>query len=260
MSDVVILTGLADSRWTWRPVETALADAGTVLIADRIRHQTFPTLADEIVRVRDLVVGHRVGPPVVVAHSFGALIAEAYARRYPVAGLVLVDPSWDPDATGRGAVGAGLARAVFHGTGALGKALDATGLARHLGPAVWSLSLRSVALRRPGAGVVAASRSVYRRGETLVAAAAEELAFRDFAAALAKSRATTPAPEVPVVVLTAVGTDPKSRDSRYWIAAHRRLAALFPRGRHEIVRGAKHMMHIDRPEVIVREVNRLLAA
>lgn len=257
MTDIVILTGLADTRWTWRPVEAALAELGTVAIVDRTRHEKLPSLARETDRVAEVVAAHGMERPLVVAHSLGAFIGEAYARRYPVAGLLAVDPSWEPGARPRGAVGRGVVAALFGGVGGAGWLLDVTGAARWFGPLVWRLSLRSMALRHPDAGVSAAARAVYRRGETLVAAAAEELAFRDLAAELVEVRASHPEIAVPVVVLTAVGTSAVSADSRRWIERHRRLTALFPHGRHEIVRGAGHLVHVDRPEVIVRWIDRL---
>lgn len=256
---IVIVTGLGDTRWTWRPVETSLDGFGPVVVADRPRHDSLPTLAGETGALRELVVGHGLIRPFLVAHSFGAFIAEAYARRWPVSGLLLVDPSWDPGADSRGRVGRAVASGLFRAAVAGGHLLDATGLARRLGPVAWRLSVRAMALRRPSAGVAAAATSVYRRGETLAAAAAEELAFRDVAAALVALRSSVPVVEAPVVVLTAVGVSAESGDSRHWIASHRRLAALFSRGRHEIVRGSGHMVHIDRPEVIVRQVHRCLS-
>lgn len=255
MTDIVILTGLADTRWTWRPIEAALSELGQVVVVDRTRHETFPSLAGETAKLAELVAAHGMERPFVIAHSFGAFIAEAYARRNPVAGLLLVDPSWDPDATPRGAIGSAVVRTLFGGAEWGGRLLDVTGLARHLGPVLWSVSLRSMALRHPNAGVAAAAKSVYRRGETLVAAAAEELAYRDFAASLSQARTSFPKVDVPVVVLTAVGFSAVGRDSRVWIKRHRELAALFSQGRHEIVRGAKHMVHVDRPELIVRLVH-----
>jgi pimeloyl-ACP methyl ester carboxylesterase len=73
----------------------------------------------------------------------------------------------------------------------------------------------------------------------------------DEAAAIA---AITPPPNIPVVVISGAH-QPASE-----VAAHRRLAAASPGGRHLIAEKSGHWINFDEPEVIVDAVRTLIAA
>ncbi len=61
-------------------------------------------------------------------------------------------------------------------------------------------------------------------------------------------------PEIPVVVISG-GHQPPSE-----IAAHQRLAAVSPRGRHLVAEKSGHWINFDQPDVIVDAVRTLVAA
>jgi hypothetical protein len=273
MTAVLILTGLADSRWTWRPVAAALP-GHHVVIADRLQHRVFPTLAAEVARIghdlarvepvhgnagpRDATAPEAAGEatdrPILVAHSVAAFAAEAYARQHRLAGLVLVDPSCEPRGCPRGAIRSGAARAAFAASRRLAKLLDDTGTAGVLGPAMWRLAVRRRARTAPSPPVAAAARAEYRHGDVICAALAEELAYPEFAADLWRLRRRTAAPTIPVRVLTALAAEPPSAADRRWSLRHRLLAESFPAGRHMDVHRCGHLMQLDRPDAIVAAV------
>jgi pimeloyl-ACP methyl ester carboxylesterase len=83
-------------------------------------------------------------------------------------------------------------------------------------------------------------------------AMAEYLRVLDDEAAVIAAIASPPG--VPVVVISG-GHQPPSE-----IAAHRRLAAASPQGRHLTATGSGHWINFDEPEVIVEAVRTLIPA
>ncbi len=98
---VVFESGLASSSLNWIPVQTAVSEGTCAISYDRAgigwsdEVRDGRTIASIVSDLQALLgaAGHRP-PYVLVGHSFGGLLARAYAslRREEVAGLVLVDP------------------------------------------------------------------------------------------------------------------------------------------------------------------------
>jgi pimeloyl-ACP methyl ester carboxylesterase len=95
---------------------------------------------------------------------------------------------------------------------------------------------------------------VYRRGSVAASAYAEWLAYRDWAADLARLRRSTPAPAVPTVVLTALGRIRGDRGRRRWRSAHARLTAMFPDASQVVLPDSGHLVGFDRPDAIADAV------
>jgi len=106
---VVLEAGLAATSLSWRLVQDQISTFTRVVTYDRAGlgfsepDPAPPTLARQVDYLRALLRDAGEPPPyVLVAHSFGALIAQSYARRYrdETLGLVLVDPlrpeEWSP--------------------------------------------------------------------------------------------------------------------------------------------------------------------
>lgn len=98
---LVMITGLGSGQATWAPVLEGLLRHARVFTYDRPGYcesdaappgpRDAVTMADELHRLLETT---QVAPPyVLVGHSLGGLVAEAYAARYPdqIAGLVFDD-------------------------------------------------------------------------------------------------------------------------------------------------------------------------
>jgi pimeloyl-ACP methyl ester carboxylesterase len=98
---VVFEAGLAASSLSWARVQPLVAEFASAVSYDRagfgwsgvsLRDASLTDLLDDLLSVVEWAGGD--APVVLVAHSFGALLALGFAQRHPerVAGLVLVDP------------------------------------------------------------------------------------------------------------------------------------------------------------------------
>ncbi|MDQ1246425.1 MAG: hypothetical protein QG597_793 [Actinomycetota bacterium] len=97
---VVFCNGLGMPLELWQPVIDLLPADRAFVAFDRPAHSPYTgedldSQLDEI----DDVLGDVIGPLVLVGHSYGGVLAEAYARHRPlrVCGLVLVDPALPAD-------------------------------------------------------------------------------------------------------------------------------------------------------------------
>ncbi|MEH0846093.1 alpha/beta hydrolase [Micromonospora sp. CPCC 205711] len=254
---VLLCAGMGDGVGTWDAVAPLLGAAGwRVARLDRPGLGALPddgaapTLAGEVARIDAGVAG--LGRPVLVAHSAAALPAEAYARLHPgrLAGLVLVDPSVVVEQPAWVRVARWSAGAVAGRASALGGFLDRSGLAVRVGPWAWERAVRRMSVRPPDRAL----GLPYASGSALARVLVEWLAYPSMAAELVEVRRRTAAPALPVRVLTALGdvTAPAGRTA--WRGGHDRLAGSFPAGRHEVFRDARHLLHSDHPEVVVRAV------
>ena len=252
---LLLASGLGGAWFDWDPTVDLLDQDHRVVVFDfpglgrsPAAHAP-PSLRRNVRIMADLAA--RVGPPVtLLAHSMGAFPAEALARLRPdlLNGLVLVDPSHERSPSGL-RLSAGLAPFAR----ALGLVLDATRLARVTGPALRRLVLHftSDGEDRVPARTV---RQVYGRGTVLATVLIENFAYGEMAADLHALRDRRPFPDLPLVVLTALGDGGPS-----WAEGHRGLAALSPRGRQVVLPRAKHMLQLDRPDVIAAAVAEVLA-
>ena len=95
---VVLEAGIAASSLSWRPLQQELAQFTRVISYDRAglgwshpaaRLRSLDELVAEL-----HTVSSGVAPFILVGHSFGGLIARAYAAQHPesLAGIVLIDP------------------------------------------------------------------------------------------------------------------------------------------------------------------------
>ncbi|MEU8797187.1 alpha/beta hydrolase [Spirillospora sp. NPDC048819] len=259
---LLLTAGLGGAWFDWVPTVELLRDEYRVTVFDRPglglspAGNARPTLRRDVANLEALA--ERAGRPVIVlAHSMAAFHAEALARLRPglVRGMVLVDPSYerDPHAAVRlGAVLTPLATAT-------GAVLGATRLAKVAGPCGRRLILRKTSRRDEAVpdGVV---RSVYGRGTVIGTVIAEELAYREMAADLARLRERRPFPPVPLVVVTALGDVEDPDKKREWAEGHARLAAMSPRGSRAELPDALHMVPLDRPDALADAVAELRRA
>ncbi|WP_412542101.1 alpha/beta fold hydrolase [Longispora sp. K20-0274] len=247
---VLMVSGLGEAWFDWDAVAARL-DTRVVRYDRPGLGLSLPesgpvTLAAEVDRLAE------VGPAraVVVAHSFGAFFAEGFARRYPerVVGLVLVDPSCEPAATRRAGWWSRLLR-----VGPPVTSLLTAGLAPALGPWARNRAVRAQTVAGTAPGDREQVRAVFGSARVLGTAVKELLSYRDVAADLLALRAATAFPAVPVVVLTALGDVADPAEAAEWRDGHAALAALLG-GRQEVLADARHMLQVDRPELVVAAI------
>jgi poly(3-hydroxyoctanoate) depolymerase len=246
---VVLLGGVGVPSYEWDFVADLLPDLALVRL-DRPGlmgspwPDELPRLAAEVDTLEGLL--ENVGAAIVVAHSMASFHAEALVRQRPdlVVGLVLVDGSVEmtPRQSGsrrwlwlarlvRGAMAVPLLR------------LPASYLQRLL---VVAQSHRR--LSEPVAPVV---RRTFRDPETIASVLAEQAAYADQAWDLARLRETSAWPEVPTILLTAAAV----RGGR-WIAKQAQLARVL-KARHVVVKDSRHLIMIDRPDMVAQAVRAL---
>ena len=271
---VVLESGVGDIGITWAGVLPEIAGFTRVCAYDRAglgwsdasrRPRTAAVMVEEL---RALLSGAGVAPPyVLVAQSFGALPATLLAstHRDVVAGMVLVDPA-HPDQIERAPQAVRDAyRRMARMIGpmfTLPRALAASG--------VYALRPGMVPMMGGGPIPEAVGEERYR---ALLARGAG--GFRTLTAEmehLEESRAQVraamgPLGDLPLVVLSAgeeaplpVPEEARQANAVVWRELHRELAALSSRGRVEVVDGSGHMIHHERPEVVVGAIREVVEA
>lgn len=258
---LLLSSGLGGAWFDWQPTIDRLRAGHRVICFDRPglgaspagSGSTAPSLRAEADLLAALAAW--AGAPVIVlAHSLAAFHAEALVRLEPalVAGLVLVDPSCEGGTGTRRRPSAATAAMSAAGRFA-GTLTGVTGLARVIGPWARSRILRQVSRR---GDVVPSSvvRSVYGRGDVIGTVLVEYAAYQGMAADLAELRTRRPFPEVPLVVLTALGDVRDPEKARSWAACHARLAGMSPPGRQVELPGCRHMIQLDRPDAVATAV------
>ncbi|MFI0452414.1 alpha/beta fold hydrolase [Actinomadura sp. 6N118] len=263
---LLLSSGLGGAWFDWQPSVDLLEGRCRVHNFDRPGLGLSPLAASPPSLRREVAIlaglaeralAESAGVPVtVVAHSMAGFHAEALARLHPelVRGLVLVDPSCERDPRARFR----LTAMVDPAAKALGAALGFTRLSKIVGPAGRRLVMRCTSDR--GEPVPAETvRSVYGRGTVIGTVLSEEFAYREMAEDLDRLRERRPFPAIPLVVLTALGDPGQSEDEREkWREGHRRLAEMSPYGSHVVLPGARHMVHLDRPEAVADAVTAVL--
>ncbi|WP_433466858.1 alpha/beta fold hydrolase [Spirillospora sp. CA-128828] len=253
---LLLSSGLGGAWFDWTPAVALLRDEYRVTVFDRPGLGLSPAAVAPPSLRRDTAImealAERTGRPVtVLAHSMAAFHAEALARLRPelVRGMVLVDPSYERDPHVRVRVAAALTPLAT----ATGAFLGATRLAKAAGPLGRRLVLKHTS-RRDEAVPEDVVRSVYGRGTVIGAVIAEELAYREEAADLARLRERRPFPPVPLTVVTALGDVEKPDKKREWSEDHEHLARMSPRGGRIELPDALHMVPLDRPDVVADAV------
>lgn len=267
---VLFVQGLAGAWFEWDPVVPLLAGDHRLVRFDRPGlgwsqqeagrdgrplPQSLAGEAERLGRVLD-AVGIAPGEKVfVVAHSYGAFHAEAFARLHPerIAGIVFVDASAEPDITpAPGGPGRAFGQAVVRGTGMLG-------LNQVLGPAVRRLVYQAASTthRDPDPEL---GRAVYRSSRVAAAVVNELWSYRPCAVELLELRCERPFPEVLVQVLVAAAgaaRDGAGRQARRWVERQRDFAGLFPGAEVVELPDAKHLIAADRPDAVATAVRSL---
>lgn len=217
-----------------------------------------------------LLKGAEVSDPLVlVGHSIGGSYVRTYTGRYgdQVAGLVMVDPS-QPDQVARLGKVSGIdvnpkqASKLMHAATAFGW----TGIVRFLASRSVLPKLRTDAETKMLDDAMAKKFAYF---STSVKGATSELDGND--RTVAQARAVRSFGNRPLIVLTAMAPftpeqlkalrlkpEQGARFKEEWKTLHSEQAAFSTRGRQQLVPDATHFIQVDRPEVVVAAVRRVV--
>jgi pimeloyl-ACP methyl ester carboxylesterase len=270
---VIFEAGIAATSLSWKLVQPAVARFARTVTYDRAglgwseiasKPRTVWVLVDELRRA----IANIAGPRILVAHSFGALIAIAYAARYPteVSALVLVDPvgiaEWAAPSPAHRRT---LARGIF--LSQCGAVLARLGIVR------LALDLLSQGARRAPQLIARASsgpsgaaftermvgeiRKLPREIWPMIQAHwCDPKCFDTMtrylrtllenAASVLETRL-----DVPVTILSAGNASSAQR------ADHLRVSRITPHGRLDFVEESGHWLQLDRPDLVIRAVEEM---
>ena len=246
---VVLLGGCAVPSFDWDEVADLLPDRALVRL-DRPGllgspwPAELPRLAAEVATLAALL--ESVGPAVVVAHSMAGLHAEAVTRQRPdlVVGLVLLDGSVEftprkPRPRRRWLWIAQAADAAMR--------VPPLSLA---GSFVQRLLFAAQSHRGMTEPVPPRVTQTFRDPDTIASVLAEQAAYAEQAWDLAQVRDRFVWPGIPTIVMTA-------GSGKRWVAKQGRLADLLS-ARQVVVADSRHLIMIDRPDVVAEAVDGLL--
>lgn len=249
---VLLLGGCGVPSYTWDRVVAELAEIEVVTL-DRPGlvgtpwPGALPQLSDEVATLTDLV-HHLGGPVVVVAHSMAGLHAEALARKHPglVVGMVLVDSSveWEPRRPrfpGRWLWAARGVHALFGFTAV-----------RPAGSFADRVLVTTQSRRKLLDPRSAAATAVYRSRNAAASVVAEQGAYGQQVWDLTRLRRRTHFPDIPVAVITA-----SAEEGSAWVRDQARLAELLG-GEHIVTTDSRHLVMLDRPDLVAAVVRLVL--
>jgi pimeloyl-ACP methyl ester carboxylesterase len=273
---IILESGIATSSLNWRTLQAEMAKFTRVVSYDRAGFgwsepaQTSRSVANLVSDLETLVAALPItGPVLLVAHSFGSLIAREFCYRHPerVVGLVLLDPidceHWrtlPAEGRTRLALGArfarrgvwlahfGVVRAALMLLIAGGRLLPKAIARVASGKAEDVISRVTAEVGKMPPDVWPAVRAHWSRPQSFATLAeylsqltscVNELPYRSLG-------------DLPLVVVSA------ERASASEFAEHRKLVTLSMRGEHIIAERSSHWVHLDRPDVAIAAVQQCL--
>jgi len=237
---LVLLHGIGSQSGSWVRQLQALAARFRVVAWDAPGYgesdplpAEAPTADDYAVSLAALLDALGIGPAILVGSSLGALIAGAFAARWPqrVGGLVLLNP-----AGGYGRADANEREAKLAARLDRLARLGPRGMAEDLPPGTLS----------PDASAEARALAAWSTG------AIRPEGYTQAARMLANAWLADDAPRYPGPVLVVAAT----ADTVTPAAGCERIARAFPRGRFRLLEGSGHLSYLDAPAT----VNDLIAA
>ncbi len=245
---MILEAGLPGSSLTWMSVFSEIAELTRVCAYDRPGYgwsqpTTSPRTAETIVQeLRVLLQSTDTQPPyVLVGHSFGGLLMQLYATRFPneFTGMVLVDSS-HPDQAHRT-----LDLQEIDTISFAMKTLGPIGIVRLLFPVpAGNPESRDVSVREQ-------ERELLMTSRTLRTATREMSGLRESLRQVTDS--TVDLGSKPLVVLSE-----GRRRAESWQALQEDLSRMSTNSEWQVVDGAGHFVQHDQPDVVVGAVRRVI--
>ncbi|MCY4536237.1 MAG: alpha/beta hydrolase [Bryobacterales bacterium] len=245
---VILEAGLPGSSLTWMSVFSEIAELTRVCAYDRPGYgwsqpTTSPRTAETIVQeLRVLLQSTDTQPPyILVGHSFGGLLMQLYATRFPndFTGMVLVDSS-HPDQAHRT-----LDLQEIDTISFAMKTLGPIGIVRLLFPVpAGNPESRDVSVREQ-------ERELLMTSRTLWTATREMSGLRESLRQVTES--TVDLGSKPLVVLSE-----GRRRAESWQALQEDLSRMSTNSEWQVVDGAGHFVQHDQPDVVVGAVRRVI--
>jgi pimeloyl-ACP methyl ester carboxylesterase len=261
---IVVEQGAAEPAILWRSVQDKAAAFSRICLYDRAGYgwsppapafQSIDERADDLHRA--LHAAGLPSPYILVAHSYGGLVAHAFARRHAddTAGMVMTDAIEESIA--------------FHPV-----YLDFIAKSRTLLPVVRVAAalgvVRLVATlvgdeRKPGLpdpASQAAARAQSVRPAFYTALLGDLRSIEEASRRYPLPRGLGPLPNIPLLVIThgRPFPGPFAPLEPIWLPGQKRQAALSPRGSLEVARNSNHMIAMDEPDLVVDALRRMAEA
>ena len=243
---VILESGMPGTSLGWTSVIEDIASFARVCAYDRAGYgwseagpepRTISNIAREL---RELLRTAQVGPPyVLVGHSFGGLIVQVYASRFPdeVAGMVLVDSS-HPDLARHAGRLDRMGRVAFRL-----KLLAPLGIARLM------IDVPSGNPESRPSSVRAMEKELLETTRSFRTMASERAGLRESLNQAAEDRPRLG--RKPLVILTE-----GQRRMEFWHAMQEQFTELSDNSEWRVVDGAGHFIHQDEPDIVVDAVRR----
>ena len=245
---VILESGMPGTSLGWASVIEDIASFARVCAYDRAGYgwsEAGPeprTLRNITGELRDLLRTAQVGRPyVLVGHSFGGLVVQLYASRFPdeVAGMVLVDSS-HPDLARRAGSLDRMDRVAFRL-----KLLAPLGIARLI------IDVPSGNPESPPSSVRAMEKELLETTRSFRTMASERAGLRESLNQAAEDRPRLG--RKPLVILTE-----GQRRMEFWHAMQEQFTELSDNSEWQVVDGAGHFIHQDEPDIVVDAVRRVV--
>ena len=274
---MIFESGITASSLNWRAIQNEVARFARACAYDRAwfgwsdparTPRVLSLLVDEL---HSLLEAAKIPAPyILVGHSFGGLLVQAYAVAHPkeVAALVLIDPlpatewlrlskeqsrllRWGVTLSRRGALLARLGVVRFSLAMLSGGARTLPKLAARLtsGRAESTLSRLVGEVQKMPAEVWPIVQAHWCRPQGFLGMAEY---FKALPASSAQAAALGDLPKIPVSILSAANSTSSQLADRDLIA--RRA----PRGKHILVKNSGHWIHLDQPQAVIAAIREIV--
>jgi pimeloyl-ACP methyl ester carboxylesterase len=260
---IILESGTGDGITVWRKVQPTLAQHYRVCAYDRaglglsppdLKHRDLDGIVADLERLT--TSAHLRPPYVLVSHSFGGMVARAYARKHPanVMAMVLVDPPVEGQTSRIERILPGASKMLAQGIDHDRSCATVKELTGPCEPSIPDDAPAAIASR-----LRSAARVHY------LTEAAEMQANADGTNDAELQRAGTDLGQMPLIVLTSeqfrlnenMPPEARSAAQGLWMTLHREVAAYSSRGVNRVVAGTGHYIQLERPDAVVGAVDEL---
>jgi len=269
---VIFDAGTGEQSWDWRYVQPDVGRYARACVYDRAGYGFSDpavrsgTAANAVEDLHALIhAAHLPMPVVLVGHSYGGLVSQLYAYRYPreVGGIVLVD-TYHEEATARGdrVLDGKISELHKEMTAYFEGCRNAARAGLHEGDPAWSDCVGDEA-GVFGAVLWPVVRD-HRRSLAVMDAIGSERDNEDGATATELRAARKSFGDLPLIYLTrgispyAPPGKPQSALNKAYedemLRSHDEIVALSTRGVHYVVPGADHDIHLKKPAAVIDAV------